>query len=234
MSQKISAEEIPNKLSKLIDKAQIHEPLLAERLKVLSSWIRNLNPGKLRSKKYVLAVLIEVCLISDRWLLLQQADKATQEQFLKALDPAERYWTEVLFPAWFHEKDPKLTTWQKELMAGKFEAKDAQFIKNLCRQIELKGGYSVYQLLVDLSMATDLIVGNTVGMCLCVQLTTVNKDYLQEKLTEWEKTLRHWEIERGLLVSYIPNSDCEGRLVKIILSANDTLGVGQYKMKESK
>lgn len=234
MSQKTSAEEIPTKLCELINKAQIYEPLLAERLKVLSGWIRNLNPGKLRSKKYVLAVLIEVCLISDRWLLLQEADKAIQEQFLAALDPAERYWTEVLFPAWFREKDPKLTTWQKKLMAGKFEAKDVQFIKHLCRQIELEGGYSIYQLLVDLSMATDLIVGNTVGRCLCVQLTTAHKDYLQEKLTEWEKTLRHWDIERGLLVSYIPNSDCEGRLAKIILSANDTLGVGQYKMKESK
>ena len=142
MSQKISVEEISTELSKLINEAQIYEPLLAERLKVLSSWIRNLSPGKLRSKK-------------------------------------------------------------------------------------------IYKLLVDLSMATDLIVGNKVGMCLCVQLTTVHKGYLQEKLTEWEKTLRHWDIERGLLVSYIPNSDCEVRLAKIILSANDTLGVGQYKMKES-
>lgn len=233
MSQKISAEEISTELSKLIDEAQIYEPLLAERLKVLSSWIRNLSPGKLRSKKYVLAVLIEVCLISTRWLLLQQADKAIQEQFLEELDPAERYWTEVLFPAWFREKDPKLTTWQNKLMVGKFEAKDVKFIKLLRRQIELEGGYSIYQLLVDLSMATDLIVGNKVGMCLCVQLTTAHKGYLQEKLTEWEKTLRHWDIERGLLVSYIPNSDGEVRLAKIILSANDTLGVGQYKMKES-
>jgi hypothetical protein len=234
MSQKISAEEISTELSTLIEQAQVYEPLLAERLKVLSSWIHNLSPGKLRSKKYVLAILIEVCLISNRWLLLQQADKEVREQFLEELDPSERYWTEVLFPAWFNEKDPKLTTWQKKLMAGKFEAKDGQFIKNLCRQIQIRGGHSIYQLLADLSMATDIIAGRTAGKCLCVQLTTVHKNYLQKKLTEWENTLRHWDIDRGLLISYVPCSNCEIRLADITLSASDTLAIGQYKIEESK
>jgi hypothetical protein len=152
-----------------------------------------------------------------------------KKQFLEELNPAERYYTEVLFPAWFGERNPKLTLWKKKLLRGKLDPSDAQFYKKLSAQIDKQGGYSVCPLLVHWWMNTDLIAGLSAERCLCVQLTTAHGKELQNRLIEWEKVLWHCGIKRGLLISCTSRSANEVALAETILLSSKTLEVGQYR-----
>jgi hypothetical protein len=229
MQSKIPAQELTKALFELIIRAREEEPLLARRIEVLSSWIQDSHPEELYSRKYVLAVFTEISIFAERWLLLKQLNSVMKKQFLEKLNPAERYYTEVLFPAWFRERNPKLTIWKKNLLEGKLDLLGAQFNKKLYTQIQRKGGHSTYPLLINWWMNTDLIAGIAFDRCLCVQLTAAHGDDLQNQLIEWEKILWHCGIKRGLLVSCDPNSACEFDLGDTILLASKTLEVGQYR-----
>ncbi len=229
MQSQIPAQELARALFELINRAREEEPLLAKRLAVLSTWIQDSHPEDLYSRKYLLAVFTELSIFAERWLLLKQSNPAMKKQFLEKLNPAERYYTEVLFPAWFRERNPKLTVWKKKLLRGKLDPSDAQFNKKLSAQIYKQGGYSVCPLLVNWWMNTDLIVGLSAERCLCVQLTAASGDELQKRLIAWEKILWHCGIKRGLLVSCAPRSADEVALADTILLASKTLEIGQYR-----
>lgn len=229
MQSKIPAQELARALFELITQAREQEPLLAKWLIALTTRIHDWDSGRLRSKKYVLAVLTEISIFAERWLLLKQLDPAMQEQFLEKLNPAERYYIQVLFPLWLQERNPKLTIWKKKLMSGKLEPSTAYFNQKLHRQIQQQGGYSIHPLLTDWWMNTNLVAGFRRDQCLCVQLTTLCGNDLQDKLIEWEKILWHCGINRGLLISYDPNLESTLDLADLILSASKTLGVGQYR-----
>jgi hypothetical protein len=229
MQSKIPAQELAKALFELITRAREEEPLLAKRLGVLSTWIQDSHPEELHSRKYVLAVFTELSIFAERWLLLKQLNPVMRKQFLDKLNPAERYYIEVLFPAWFRERNPKLAIWKNKLLDGKLGLSDAQFNKKLYTQIQRQGGYSTYPLLINWWMNTDLIACISVDRCLCVQLTTAYGDDLQKKLIEWEKILWHCGIKRGLLISCDPSSVREVDLADTILLASKTLEVGQYR-----
>ena len=79
MQSKIPAQELARALFELITQAREQEPPLAKWLIVLTTWMRDWDSGRLRSKKYVLAVLTEVSIFAERWLLLKQLDPAMQD-----------------------------------------------------------------------------------------------------------------------------------------------------------
>lgn len=62
----IPAEQICEELATAIEEARLIEPALAVRMAGMLDWIRRLTPGRLRSKKYVLVVLTELLLDSER------------------------------------------------------------------------------------------------------------------------------------------------------------------------
>jgi len=55
----------------------------------------------------------------------------------------------------------------------------------------------------DLSMTTDIIVSGSQNQPLCVQITSLAEEFLLDKVTDWKDRLIFWEIERGLLLSYL-------------------------------
>ncbi len=92
-------------------------------------------------------------------------------------------------------------------MADKFEGSDASFIKGICNEIEVLGGTTLNPYIADLSMATDIIASGISELALCVQLTTIRISLTDQKQNDWLSTLKYWEIQRGLFISFNPASN---------------------------
>lgn len=88
-------------------------------------WIANKKPGLLRSKLHVMQFIEEFIRDAIFWFELQLLPESDREAEFALLSPPEQYWYKHLFPAWINERDPKLNTWKKKLMAGDFEQYDA-------------------------------------------------------------------------------------------------------------
>ena len=220
----LTPEEINFKLNQLIEQARPVYPNLARRLDEMSRWIRQKQPGHLRSKPHVMQLLDELVADSTFWLRVQSLSLKARDAELAQLSPVERYWYEHLFPAWFNEKDPKLDKWKKKLMAGKFSRSDETLIDNICKRLETSNGDTLNPYIADLSMCTDLIVSGTKKSVLCVQLTTVQDCLSGDKHLEWKETLEYWEIERGLFVSFNPRlHHVHLKLAKTLLLASSQL-----------
>jgi hypothetical protein len=231
MGHAFNAEEIPQLLAALITTADKVEPKLAERLKVLSSWIRKKSPGQIRAKPYVFALLLEVCLLAENWLILKDATQADWAEYRDSVSPSQQYWETQLFPCWFNEIDPKQKEWQRHLMAGDFTADDARTINMVCMNIGLQHGDWVTSLLLDLAMATDIIATGERKKPLCVQITSQLGENLNKKYTKWEKTLRYWQIERGLLLSFATLPHLLPMVAGCICKQADLLLLGNYMME---
>ena len=116
-------------------------------------WIAKTKAGLLTRKKYVTLLLAELIEDTTFWLTLQSmSDEERDVEFAK-LTPAEKYWYQYLFPTWFNEKDPKLNTWKKNLMADKFEASDASKISDICKHIKSLGGATLKPYLYSRSIS---------------------------------------------------------------------------------
>jgi hypothetical protein len=199
-----SPDNIKLELIKLINETKPVYPNLASRLDEMRRWIAKTKAGLLTRKKYVILLLAELIEDTTFWLTLQlMSDEERDVEFAK-LTPAEKYWYQYLFPTWFTEKDPKLNTWKKNLMADSFEASDAPKISEICKHIKSLGGATLKPYIADLSMTTDLIASGGKELVLCVQLTSVRASLTTSKENDWLLTLRYWGILRGLLVSFNP------------------------------
>jgi len=77
---------------------------------------------------------------------------------------------------------------------------------------------------LDLSMATDLLEMGLTDVALFVQITTLAAQYLPEKQIAWENTLEHWNIQRGLLISYnpMPTNNVAQRISRIVFRHIDS------------
>lgn len=114
-------------------------------------------------------------------------------------------------------------------MAGEFNQEDAKLIGSIANNIKSCGGTNILQYVADLSMATDIIVSSTRESPLCIQLTSVSKEFSQEKFDDWENTLIFWAIDKGLFLSYNPRAtDFVNQIVNILLSNSDNLSIGSY------
>jgi hypothetical protein len=207
MSEKISPGAVKDKLQALIVEAKLVAPSLASRLDEIKRWIKSKTPGQLMGNRHVLYFLIELCEDSQVWLDLNSGEPEASQSLLDHMEPAEQYWYTDLFPKWFKEYDPKLWRWKESLMAGEFSQKDKELIDDLCNRINNQQGSAWDSYILDLSMATDLIVSGALAQPLCVQLTTLSSQLSIEKKKYWETTLKDWRIQRGLFVNFNPTKD---------------------------
>lgn len=222
---KIQAEQIEIKLKELTIKARSINPNLASKLKNLCHWIKGKSPGKLREKKYVAAVLIELIQDLEIWFLLNQLSKNEKELVFSNKTPAEKYWFDFLLPQWFDKEDKYLPCWKQKLMKGEYNDDDEPFRNTLSHEIKKFQGYSLWRYLLDLSMATDIIVSYTSSNPLCVQYTKSSPENTVDKKEKWENTLSYWGIRRGIFVCVHPNSKIQGlkKLVNLSLIQSDVL-----------
>ncbi|VEP14179.1 conserved hypothetical protein [Hyella patelloides LEGE 07179] len=223
MNQKLLAQDIKPLLDSLIVEAETVDKALASRLRQIKTWIKNTKPGSLSKKREVIFFLRELIEDVEIWLALKELDPTNRQLALKELTPTERYWFTELFPQWFQKFDPKLSIWKKELMAGKFESKDRRVLNILSDIVKKRGGSVSIRYICDFSMATDLIVSGTFEKPLCVQLTITNEYLLDDKKSKWKDTLKHWNIERAIFISYHPVSKTGSELDVIHRLANQIL-----------
>ncbi|MCC5626426.1 hypothetical protein LC574_36410, partial [Nostoc sp. CHAB 5715] len=142
--------------------------------------------------------------------------------------PIERYWYGYLFPRWFNASDSKFYIWKQKLMAGEFNQVDDDIIKSIAQDIVQREGSFWQRYIADLSMATDLIVSRN-NQPLCIQITSVCEELNHQKYEAWQNTLRSWEIERGLFLSYNPkDANFVNQLVNVALYNSDYLSGGKY------
>lgn len=201
---RLDANVIKPELELLIESTKSLEPKLAQRLTELAAWVREKQPGKLRKKKFVCDFLTEVIVDATLWLKLKSANPQNRQKAFTNLSCAERFWYEVLFPRWFNENDPKLSIWKSKIMKDDFKREDEEFLGSLADEIEKYGGTTWRNYILDLSMATDVVVGGSLEIPLCTQVTTLAPRYTEDKRSAWKLTLCYWKVKRGLFVSYNP------------------------------
>ncbi len=126
---------------------------------------------------------------SDLWLNLQSATQEEQQEALKNISASERFWYEELFPRWINEPDPTLNIWKSKLMDKNFNPVDEEFLGKLGYDIEKYGGATWQNYILDLSMATDILVSGSLDKSLCTQLTTLSSQYTEDKVCQWELAL---------------------------------------------
>ena len=226
----MQGKEIKDKLKSLIGEASSIDLCLARRLDEINRWVKDVKPGSLTAKKLVAAFLLEVIRDSTVWLKLKALPSEEEQQSeLEQMTPTERYWYSYLFPKWLNETDPKFSIWKQKLMAGEFNQADANIIKSIATDIVRREGTFWHCYVADLSMATDLIVSSRQRKPLCIQVTSVSEEFLQQKYADWENTLQSWGINRGLFLSYNPGlSNFVTQLVNVALYNSDNLRVGSY------
>ncbi len=108
-----SPEDIKLELMRLINEARYDFPNLASRLDEMRRWIIDKKSGLLTRKRHVMQLLAELVADAYFWLAVQSLPKEDRDSEFTQLSPVEQYWYKYLFPAWFNEKDPKLSIWKK-------------------------------------------------------------------------------------------------------------------------
>ncbi len=222
---KIPAGQIKLELESVIATATRLEPQLAMRLRWFSRWINDKKTGLLTKKPLVIDILNELILDAKIWLLIK--DPKQRREFLQEATPTEQYWYEILYPAWFGQKDPKMTTWTKKLMSEQFPKSDQALVDQSIEEIHSQDGTSFFNYILDLAMATDLLLSGSQNKALSLQLTTNAPSLLARKQTDWEKTLISWGIVRGVLLSYDPRHPMSKSVSSLLLQSN-SLSEGCY------
>ncbi|MFP5269819.1 hypothetical protein [Coleofasciculus sp.] len=222
--------EIKAQLKSLMKEASLIEPCLAKRLDEINRWVKDIKPGSLTAKKFVMAFLLEVIQDAKVWLAIKAlSSPELQESAFEQMTPTERYWYHYLFPKWLNSNDPKFYIWKQKLMSSELTQADDDILKSIAQTIVSRGGTVWRCYITDFSMATDLIVSYRQRKPLCLQVTSVSNDYSQKKYENWQNTLQMWVIDRGLFLSYNPGKpDFLEQLVTITLHNSDFLPLGRY------
>ncbi len=226
----MQAKEIKDKLKSLTLQASSVDHDLARRLDEINRWVKNTKPGSLTAKPFVIAFLLEVITDSTIWLIIKSLpSEEEQKAKFDLMTPIERYWYGYLFPRWINASDSKFYIWKQKLMAGEFNQVDDDIIKSIAQDVVSREGSFWQRYIADLSMATDLIVSSRNNQPLCIQVTSVSEELNHQKYQAWQNTLRSWEIERGLFLSYNPkDANFVNQLVNVALYNSDNLSGGKY------
>ena len=131
-----------------------------------------------------------------------------KKEFVKnKLSRSEQYWYEILFPQWFMKEDKYLPTWKQKLMADKF-ADDDEYREDLIKLVKQQNGGTCWRYILDLSMATDIIINSETGRPICVQYTTNTEEYTNEKVEKWREISFYYGINCTIFVRiYHKNSE---------------------------
>ncbi|AFY33310.1 hypothetical protein [Calothrix sp. PCC 7507] len=226
----MQAKEIKNRLNSLIKEASAVDPSLAKRLDEINRWVKDVKPGSLTAKKFVLFFLQQIIKDALVWLDIQALTSAEeQQQYYDRMTPTEHYWYSYLFPKWLNETDPKFFIWKQKLMAGEFNQADTSILQSIATDIVHREGTFWQCYIADFSMATDIIISNRQKKPLCIQLTSLSDEFSPDKSDNWEKALQRWGIERGLFLSYNPRiNQFLHQIVNVSLYNSDNLRTGIY------
>ncbi|MEA5566950.1 hypothetical protein [Anabaena sp. UHCC 0399] len=225
----MQAQEIQYKLKLLIEEASTVDNNLSKRLGEINRWVKDIKAGKLIAKPFLKLFLEQMIRDADAFLILKSLSLEEQQLALNSLTPTLKYWYGYLFPKWLSESDPKFYIWRQKIKAGEFSQEDGKLIESITKSITNLGGTVVQRYIIDLSMATDIIVSSTQEQPLCIQLTSLNQQFSQDKSNDWENTLRLWAIDRGLFLSYNPiSNNLVSQIVNISLAHSDNLLTDNY------
>jgi hypothetical protein len=224
-------QQIREKLKSLIEEASTIDPSLAIKLNQINNWIKDVKPGTLMSKRFVLLFLQQFIRDTEIRLDIKRlTSEAERQDFYESMTPPERYWYGELFPRWLSKNDPKFYIWRKKLMSGEFNQEDEKLINLIADVIKRNGGQVLQRYIIDLSMASDIIVSSIQEQPLCIQLTSQSQEFTQAKSDDWENTLISWGIARGLFLSFNPGeSDFINQIVILALDKSDNLNNGIYQ-----
>lgn len=224
-------QQIREKLKSLIEEASSIDPSLAIKLNQINNWIKDVKPGTLMSKRFVLLFLQQFIRDTEIRLDIKRlTSEAERQDFYESMTPPERYWYGELFPRWLSKNDPKFYIWRKKLMSGEFNQEDEKLINLIADVIKRNGGQVLQRYIIDLSMASDIIVSSVQEQPLCIQLTSQSQEFTQTKSDDWEDTLISWGIARGLFLSFNPGeSDFINQIVILALDKSDNLNNGIYQ-----
>ncbi|MEA5576096.1 hypothetical protein [Anabaena sp. UHCC 0451] len=224
-------QQIKEQLKLLIEEASTIDPSLAIRLNQINNWIKDVKPGTLMSKRFVLLFLQQFIRDTEIRLDIKRlTSEAERQDVYELMTPPERYWYGELFPRWLSKNDPKFHIWRKKLMSGEFNQEDEKLINLIADVIKLNGGQALQRYIIDLSMASDIIVSSIQEQPLCIQLTSQSQEFTQAKSDDWENTLISWGIARGLFLSFNPGeSDFINQIVNLALDKSDNLNNGIYQ-----
>jgi hypothetical protein len=226
----LQSQEIKERLTSLIEEASTVDPNLEKRLEEIYHWIKDVKLGSLTAKRFVILFLQQIISDSEIWLDIQAlASQEEQQAYYGEMTATEKYWYGELFAKWLSENDPKFYIWKRKLMAEEFSQEDASLIDSISSTIKFRGGTIVQRYVADLSMATDIIVSSRQEKPLCIQLTSLSNEFSVGKSDNWETTLRFWEIERGLFLSYNPGTNnFVNQIANIVLYNSDNLKASVY------
>lgn len=224
------AHTIREDLNYLILQSESVDSNLAKRLKEIQQWIGKKKDGFLNSRPYVLDFLEELLRDSRFWLIIKPLSLIDRQEIYQArsISVARQYWLEVLFPAWINERDHHFPVWKQKMMSGEFQSADDTTIKQMMAAISSQNGSVMRRYILDLSMATDLLIARQSS--LCIQLTSVTGRHLTEKQRKWQATLTYWQIRRGLLLSYSMMNPDYQKLARIALQESDSLPMERYNV----
>ncbi|MEI3649034.1 MAG: hypothetical protein V6D39_03440 [Dolichospermum lemmermannii FEM_B0920] len=221
-------QQIKEQLKSLIEEASTIDPSLAIKLNQINNWIKDVKPGTLMSKRFVLLFLQQFIRDTEIRLDIKRlTSEAERQDVYELMTPPERYWYGELFPRWLSKNDPKFHIWRRKLMSGEFNQEDEKLINLIADVIKRNGGQALQRYIIDLSMASDIIVSSIQEQPLCIQLTSQSQEFTQAKSDDWEDTLISWGIARGLFLSFNPGeSDFINQIVNLALDKSDNLNNG--------
>ncbi|MEY3221874.1 MAG: hypothetical protein RLZZ203_730 [Cyanobacteriota bacterium] len=224
-------QEIKEQLKLLIEEASTIDPSLAIKLNQINNWIKDVKPGTLRSKRFVFLFLQQFIRDTEIRLDIKRlTSEAERQDVYELMTPPERYWYGELFPRWLSKNDPKFHIWRKKLMSGEFNQEDEKLINLIADVIKRNVGQVLQRYIIDLSMASDIMVSSIQEQPLCIQLTSQSQEFTQTKSDDWENTLISWGIARGLFLSFNPGeSDFINQIVSLALDKSDHLNNGIYQ-----
>jgi hypothetical protein len=225
LMSKLSPKDVQPALQLLIEQADALEPALASRLKEINRWIKNKPPGLLMRKRVLLNFLTEIIFDAELWLGFRDLTFEEQEIERDELSAIEKYWYFDLFPRWFNEPDPKLDKWKREILKDSCDRDDETQLGQLAVSVEFCRGQSYRNMILDFSMATDLIVSGSRERPLCIQLTISDQANTEDKVHRWKDTLDYWNIKRALFISYHPRGQYKDSrtLAALLINQSDLL-----------
>ncbi|MDJ0674012.1 MAG: hypothetical protein QNJ36_01200 [Calothrix sp. MO_167.B42] len=228
-----NAKDLYSTLQALQQQAQEIDPCLANKIQKILNWIKNYKIGFLNSKRYVSRFLIEF--IQDSVIHINLKSILNEEERISFVEmnfnSVQKYWHGEMFPSWLEKKDIKFRTWKNQLMKG-LEESDTKYLQSFHKSISRKSeSDSLYRYIADFSMATDIIISYSKHKACCIQLTTSQIKHCGQKIQNWEETLRYWNINKGIFVSFDPNQEVE-RIVNQILWKASNLKELEYSKLE--
>lgn len=226
---------ILEKLNGLTERAKVEEPNLAGRLIQIQRPIQKLREGDITSRKYLLKGLEEIIADCEIWLDYITMSYEEKTILKNTLQPIERYWYFVMFPAWFQQEDKRFDKWREHLIKGTPLADDFNTIREMNKRINKQNlekyinAALLQKLIADKAMVTDLMIIGSKAKTLCVQMTQNSQHYTYKKEIDWQDTLIYWGVKRGLFIRYNPrNKDFINKLLDCMLCNSDLLSEGEY------